>query len=173
MSTPTPASIQDDIALIQLQESTLTLPAFTPDTAWQLGTLLRELAITRKYPIVVDVRRFGSPHQQLFYTALDGSTPDNARWVQRKVNVVARLHRSSYQVGLHLLLNNTTFSARYDLPDADYAAHGGCFPLAVPAAGILGAVTVSGLPQREDHNLVVEVLCLFTGRDHNALRLPS
>jgi uncharacterized protein (UPF0303 family) len=171
MSTPTPASIQDDLALIQLQESTLTLPAFTPETAWQLGTLLRDLAVDRKLPIVVDVRRFGSPHQQLFYTALEGTTPDNARWVQRKVNVVARMYRSSYQVGLYLALNNTTFSARYDLPDADYAAHGGCFPLAVPGAGILGAVTVSGLPQREDHNLVVEALCLFTGRDHNALRL--
>jgi len=172
MSTPTPASIHEDIAAIVLQESTLTLPGFTPETAWQLGLMLREIAIARKLPIVVDVRRFGSPHQQLFYTALEGTTPDNARWVQRKINVVARFHRSSYHVGLHLQLSNTTFSARYDLPDADYAAHGGCFPLTVPGAGILGAVTVSGLPQRDDHNLVVEALCLFTGRDHNALRLP-
>jgi uncharacterized protein (UPF0303 family) len=28
----------------------------------------------------------------------------------------------------------------------------------VEGAGIVGAITVSGLPQREDHNLVVEVL---------------
>jgi uncharacterized protein (UPF0303 family) len=166
-------SIQDDLDRIAVQESTLILPAFTPDTAWQLGTLLRDLAVARKYPIVVDVRRFGSPHQQLFYTALDGTTPDNQRWVQRKVNTVARMHRSSYRVGLTLALEKIGFTERYGLSEADYAAHGGCFPLRVTAAGIVGAVTVSGLPQREDHNLVVEALCQITGHDNQALGLPS
>jgi uncharacterized protein (UPF0303 family) len=164
-------SIPDDLDRIAIQESTLILPAFTPDIAWQLGTLLRDLAIARKYSIVVDVRRFGSPHQQLFYTALEGTTPDNARWVQRKVNTVARMHRSSYRVGLTLALENISFTDRFGLPDADYAAHGGCFPLRVAAAGVVGAVTVSGLPQREDHNLVVEALCILTGHDHDALKL--
>jgi uncharacterized protein (UPF0303 family) len=164
-------SIPDDLDRIAIQESTLILPAFTPDIAWQLGTLLRDLAVARKYSIVVDVRRFGSPHQQLFYAALEGTTPDNARWVQRKVNTVARMFRSSYRVGLTLALENISFTDRFGLPDADYAAHGGCFPLRVAAAGVVGAVTVSGLPQREDHNLVVEALCILTGHDHEALRL--
>ena len=168
-----PPSLQDDIATIVRQESTLTLPGFTPDVAWKLGCLVRDLAIARKFPLVIDVRRFGSPHQQLFYTALEGSTPDNARWVQRKINVVARFHKSSYHVGRLLELNNISFSDRYNLPDADYAAHGGCFPLSVAGAGVLGSITVSGLPQRDDHNLVVEALCLFTGRDYEALRLKS
>jgi len=92
-------SIQDDIAAIAVQESTLTLPGFNPNIAWQIGTLLRDLAIARNLPLVIDVRRFGSPHQPLFYCALDGTSPDNARWVQRKVNVVARFHKSSYHVG--------------------------------------------------------------------------
>jgi uncharacterized protein (UPF0303 family) len=166
-----PPSLQDDIATIVRQESTLTLATFTPDTAWQLGSLIRELAVARNYSIVVDIRRFGSPHQQLFYCALAGTTPDNARWVQRKINVVARFHKSSYQVGRYLEMNNITFGERYTLPETDYAAHGGCFPLQVAGAGILGAVTVSGLPQREDHNLIVEALCLFTRRDHAELRL--
>ena len=72
-----------------------------------------------------------------------------------------------------LAQGNRTFSERYSLPDADYAAHGGSFPLNVFGTGIVGSVTVSGLPQREDHNLVVEALCLLTGRDHEALRLRS
>jgi len=166
-------SIEDDIAAIVVQESTLTLPGFTPDTAWQLGALLRDLAIARNVGLVIDVRRFGSPHQQLFYCALAGTTPDSARWVQRKINVVARFHKSSYHVGRLLEASNLTFEARYGLPDADYAAHGGGFPIHVAGAGIVGSVTVSGLPQRDDHNLVVEALCLFTGRDFEALRLPS
>ncbi|HWB32790.1 MAG TPA: heme-degrading domain-containing protein [Acidobacteriaceae bacterium] len=164
--------LADDIAALVKQEATLTLPAFTPDTAWQLGNMLREMAVARKTPIVVDVRRFGAPHQQLFYTALAGTTPDNQRWVARKIATVARFHKSSYHVGRLLEQSGLSFSARYNLPEEDYAAHGGCFPLIVENAGIVGAVTVSGLPQREDHNLVVEALCTLTGRDLAALRLP-
>ncbi len=54
---------------------------------------------------------------------------------------------------------------------ADYATDGGSFPLNVEGAGVVGSVTVSGLPQRDDHNLVVEALCLMLGKDFAALRL--
>ena len=165
-------AIAEDLATIAHQEAELHFHSFDYDTAWRLGISIRELAIARKQSIVVDVRRFGQPHQPLFYTALAGTTPDNQRWVQRKVNVVARFHRSSYAIGLTLEQNNRTFSERYNLPDADYAPHGGCFPIHVTGAGIIGSITVSGLPQREDHNLVVEALCLELHRDPDALRLP-
>jgi uncharacterized protein (UPF0303 family) len=164
-------AIAEDLATIVRQESELLFPNFDYDAAWRLGLSLRELALSRKQSIVIDIRRFGQPHQPLFYTAL-GGTPDNARWVQRKSNVVARFHRSSYAIGLTLEHTSRTFSERYGLPDADYAAHGGSFPIHVAGAGILGSVTVSGLPQRDDHNLVVEALCGVLQKDHDALRLP-
>jgi uncharacterized protein (UPF0303 family) len=56
---------------------------------------------------------------------------------------------------------------------ADYATHGGSFPLAVKGAGVVGSVTVSGLPQRADHELAVEALCAVLGRDYAALRLGA
>jgi uncharacterized protein (UPF0303 family) len=164
-------AISEDLATIARQEAELHFSHFDYDTAWRLGLSLRELAIARKQSIVVDIRRFGQPHQPLFYTAL-GGTPDNARWVQRKSNVVARFHRSSYAIGLTLAETNRTFADRYNLPDADYAPHGGSFPIHVAGAGIIGSVTISGLPQRDDHNLVVEALCLELQKDHAALRLP-
>ena len=162
-----------DLATIARQESELHFPSFDYDTAWRLGLSLRELALSRKQSIVIDIRRFGQPHQPLFYTALPGTTPDNPRWVQRKSNVVARFHRSSYAVGLYLQHNGTTIPEKYGLPEADYASHGGSFPIHVAGAGIIGSVTVSGLPQREDHNLVVEALCMDLDRDLLALRLPT
>ena len=165
--------IPEDLAAIQLQEASLTLESFSPETAWQLGSVLRELAISRDLHIVADIRRFGSPDQQLFYFALSGTTPDNARWVRRKTNVVARFHKCSYHVGRLLEQTGLTFAQRYNLPEEDYAAHGGCFPLHVTGAGIVGSVTVSGLPQRDDHSLVVEALCLLTGRDYESLKLPA
>lgn len=165
-------AIAEDLATIARQEAELHFPSFDYDSAWRLGLSLRELAIARQQIIVIDIRRFGQPHQPLFYTAL-GGTPDNSRWVLRKSNVVARFHRSSYAIGLTLEHTNRLFSERYGLPDADYAAHGGSFPIHVDGAGIIGAVTVSGLPQRDDHSLVVEALCLALEKDHEALRLPS
>ena len=162
--------IAEDLAQITRQEADLLFPSFDYDTAWRLGLSLRELALSRKQTIVIDIRRFGQPHQPLFYTAL-GGTPDNARWVQRKSNVVARFYRPSYAIGLMLEQTNRTFADRYNLPDADYAAHGGCFPIHIAGTGIIGAITVSGLTQREDHNLVVEALCLVLQKDHDSLRL--
>jgi uncharacterized protein (UPF0303 family) len=166
-------AIPEDLATIARQEAKLIFPAFDAETAWRLGTSLRELAVARGHSIVIDIRRFGHPHQPLFYTALSGTTPDNVRWVERKSNVVARFHRSSYQLGLYLKHNDTTLVEKYSLPDAEYATHGGSFPLKVAGAGIIGSVTVSGLPQREDHNLVVEALCRELRHDHNALRLAD
>ena len=113
--------------------------------------------------------RFGQP---LFYSALNGSTPDNAEWVRRKGNVVARLHRSSYAIGLGLKQTNSTLADKYELAASDYASHGGSFPLKVAGAGVIGSVTVSGLPQRADHELVVEALCGQLGRDYLGFALP-
>ena len=164
-------AIAEDIAAVARQEKEIILPAFDNNTAWRIGNILRDLTGSRNQNIVADVRRFGSPHQQLFYTAFPGTTPDNQRWVARKIATVARFHRSSYGIGLYLQQNNLTFGARYNLPEEDYAAHGGCFPIIVANAGLIGAVTVSGLAQREDHNLVVEALCMEAKLNHESLRL--
>lgn len=165
-------SLAVDRARIALQESTLVLPSFDATAAWKLGNALRALAESRKHAVAIDIRRFGNPSQQLFFTALAGTTPDNARWVERKSNVVARFHRSSYAVGLHLEEQGTTLPAKYALSDADYATHGGAFPVTVSGIGVIGAVTVSGLPQRQDHELAIEALCTHLHLDYGTLRLP-
>ena len=163
-------NLELDLEKIATQERELQLQRFDAEVAWKLGERLRELAIARQAAIVIDVRRFGQP---LFYSALPGTSPDNYAWVRRKINVVARFHRSSYAVGLDLQRQNKTLLEKYGLSLRHYAAHGGCFPLTVSGAGIVGCVTVSGIPQRADHELVVEALCLETGRDYETLALPN
>jgi len=160
-------SIAEDLTRVTQQERELRFPRFDAETAWQLGNRLRAMAIERGLAIVIDVRRFNQP---LFYTALEGTTPDNPEWVRRKTNVVARYHRSSYGMGLSLQLKGQTLEERGH-SIADFAAHGGCFPIHVEGAGIVGCVTVSGLAQRDDHELVVEALCAHLGRDYESLKL--
>lgn len=162
--------LSEDLERIALQERELRLPRLDAQLAWELGSSLRAAAIERGLVLVVDVRRFGQP---LFYAALDGTTPDNVEWVRRKSNVVARFHRSSYGVGLSLKQKDDTLQSKYGLPVADYAAHGGSFPLHVEGAGVVGSVTVSGLPQRSDHELAVEALCGLLGKDYGGLRLGT
>jgi len=160
--------LNEDLDRIAQQESELVLPRLDAQTAWELGSRLRALAAERKLAVVIDVRRFGQP---LFYAAMDGTSPDNVEWVRRKSNVVARFHHSSYVAGLREKIKNQTLTESQGLPIAEYATHGGSFPLRVAGGGIVGSVTVSGLPQRADHELVIEALCGLLGKKYEDLRL--
>ncbi len=118
-------------------------------------------------PIAIDIGFFAQP---LFFHAMPGTTPDNVAWLRRKRNVVRQFHRSSYAVGLWLKQKQSSLEER-GLDPRDYAAHGGGFPIFVQGVGCIGAITVSGLPQREDHELVVEVLAGFLGQPLDELAL--
>ncbi|QDQ11747.1 heme-degrading domain-containing protein [Streptomyces spectabilis] len=144
---------------IEEQERRLTLPRFTHEDAWALGCLLVELARERRAPVTIDIRRGG---QQLFHAALPGSSPDNDAWIDRKRRVVERYGCSSYLVGSRFRAKGTTFEDSSRLDPDRYAAHGGAFPIGVEGVGVIGTVTVSGLPQVADHALVVEALERFT-----------
>ncbi|MFD8392175.1 heme-degrading domain-containing protein [Streptomyces sp. NPDC059680] len=143
---------------LEAQERRLVFRQFTYDDAWALGSLLVELARERQAPVAVDIHRAG---QQLFHAALPGSTPDNDAWIARKRRVVERYGASSYLVGARFRAKGTTFEDSSRLDPDTYAAHGGSFPVKVENVGVVGAVTVSGLPQLQDHRFVVEALEQF------------
>ncbi|MFF8383207.1 heme-degrading domain-containing protein [Streptomyces kanasensis] len=148
MTAPTVAELVE-------QQARLALPRFTHDDAWRLGTILVDLARERNAPVAVDVRRGA---QQLFHAALPGSSADNDAWIDRKRRVVERYAESSLLVGTRFRAKGGSFDTDSRLDRDRYAAHGGSFPITVAGAGVVGAVTVSGLPQLEDHALVVEAL---------------
>lgn len=160
--------IVHDLQSIAAQEKALVFAHFDADRAWQLGAYLREMAKARGLALAIDVRMFGQP---LFFCALEGATPDNVEWTRRKSNVVAQFRRSSYAVGLRLQQSGATLADKHGLAVGDYASHGGAFPLTVAGVGVIGSVTVSGLPQRADHELVVEALCAQLEQDYSKLAL--
>ncbi|MFI5930535.1 heme-degrading domain-containing protein [Actinoplanes sp. NPDC051494] len=143
------------IARLEEQERQLVFARFEHADAWQLGSLLVDLGTARDLPIAIDIRR-GT--QQLFHAALPGSAADNDHWIVRKVRVVERFAASSYLVGRRLAAKGEVLDAKFGVDPADYATHGGAFPVRVSGAGVVGVVTVSGLPQAEDHALVVEAI---------------
>lgn len=57
----------EDLERIAVQERELQLPGLDFEIAWRIGCRVRELALSRKLGVAIDVRRFGQP---LFYCAL-------------------------------------------------------------------------------------------------------
>lgn len=157
-----------DIAKIAEQEKALVFDRFDLTTAWELGSLLRGMAIERGLSVTIDVKLHSMP---AFYSAMPGTSADNESWVRRKRNLALRFFQSSYGLGRKLALSGDAVESRWGLPSADYAPHGGSFPIKVEGVGCIGAVTVSGLPQREDHNMVVEALAQMLGKDLASIRL--
>jgi uncharacterized protein (UPF0303 family) len=153
---------QQQLQLLLKQESELQFAEFTNDTAVALGLKLVEAARARSCSVTVDVCRNG---QQLFHCALPGTSADNDDWIRRKNNVVNRYGHSSLYVGTQFRAKGAPFEESSPLDPGHYAAHGGAFPIIIRDLGVVGTVTVSGLPQFEDHELVVEVLREFLGSD--------
>jgi len=152
--------LTQDIARIAEQERRLVFPAFDNATAWTLGTTLRALAEARGVAVTIEIQLI---RETVFFCAMPGTGPANADWARRKRNSVNLLQRSSYAIGLELQRDGTTLEQKLGLSLRDHAFAGGCFPLRVAGVGCVGTVTVSGLPQREDHNLVVEVIAPMCG----------
>ena len=140
---------------LRREEEEIQFGSFSNDLAWALGSRLVEAARQEHKAITIDIRRSG---QQLFHCALAGTSPDNDAWVERKSRVVERFGHSSYFMGRMLDSQDLTIEQKYLLDGRKYAAHGGSFPITVKGVGVVGAVTVSGLPQVEDHRFVVRIL---------------
>lgn len=149
---------EDLIASLERQEAELVFAGFDNGDAWRLGCLLVELASARSLPVAIDIRRGA---QQLFHAGLAGSTADNDGWIARKVRVVQRYGASSFLVGRRLAAAGQVLDASMGVDPARFAAHGGAFPIRIAGVGVVAVVTVSGLPQADDHALVVEALRRF------------
>jgi uncharacterized protein (UPF0303 family) len=143
-----------DIDTLTNQETRLVFQHFNESTALDLGMALLTMARAGNMPVVIDIR---TPNRTYFHAALPGSGPLNDSWARRKSNVALMFEQSSMLVTTTLNEKGGILSA-HGLPETDYAASGGSFPIRVQNVGVVAAVTVSGLPQVEDHALVVRAL---------------
>lgn len=161
-------STETDLALVKKQEQELVLPAFDESVAFALGSAIRERALAEKLSLVVDIRTWD---RQMFFAATAGTSADNAEWVRRKINTVRRYQRASYRMVLER--GEAPFPPQVGADPADFVIAGGGFPISVKGAGIIGSLTISGLPGRRDHGVAVEALCDHLGLDKSVYALPS
>jgi uncharacterized protein (UPF0303 family) len=102
---------------------------------------------------------------QLFHASLRGTAADNDEWVKRKVRLVYRFGHSSFYMGQLLKSKGKSIEEAFLISEALYAPHGGCFPVIVKGTGMVGAITISGLPQEEDHKLVVQAIRNYLSKE--------
>ena len=144
------------------EEQELQFTRYNESTAWQLGTQMVERAMRENLPVTIDITR---GQQQLFHYSMPGTAADNDEWVKRKVRLVNRFGHSSFHMGQLLKHKGKTIEQSYLIPESEFAAHGGCFPIIIKGTGMVGTITVSGLPQEEDHKLVVESIRAFLAKE--------
>lgn len=158
----------EDIALVKKQEQELVLAEFDEAVAFKLGSAIRDRALAEGLSLVVDIRTWD---RQMFFAATAGTSADNAEWVRRKINSVRRFQRASYRLVLER--GEGPFSVQSGADPADYVIAGGGFPIRVKGAGIIGCLTISGLPGRSDHGVAVAALCDHLGLDRAVYALPA
>lgn len=163
-------ALAEDIRRLEEQERLLRFSHFSPDDAWALGNRVREAALARGASVAIDI---SLRDRTLFHSALPGTTTDNVEWIRRKRNTVLRLWSASYLVGRRLALSGRDQVEARNLSFADFSVHGGSVPLFVADLGCVGAVTVSGVPERIDHAIVVEAMASFLKIDLGDSRLPD
>ena len=154
--------MEDILRTLLQEEQELQFTSFNEMTAWQLGTQMVEHAMRENLPITIDITR---GQHQLFHASMPGTAADNDEWVKRKVRLVNRFGHSSFYMGQMLKSKGKRIEESYLIPESEYAAHGGCFPIIVKSTGMVGTITVSGLPQEEDHKLVVESIHAFLAKE--------
>ncbi|MGC4072628.1 MAG: heme-degrading domain-containing protein [Nibricoccus sp.] len=160
--------IAADLERIALQEEIFVFEQFDASTAWELGGRIKAVAEKRGVSVAFDVTLNGAT---VFYHGMPGTTLDHADWIRRKRNVAHRFQRPSYVVALWLERDKTTLAESHGASATDYAPHGGAFPIRVRGVGVVGTVTVSGVPQRDDHGIVVEALAEMFGKEPSGLAL--
>lgn len=150
-----------DLETISRIDSSLILPHFNVDDAWELGCRLRARLLSVPKPVVINIS-LANQNQTLFHACTHrGVLPDNDVWVARKRKTVLRWGVSTWYMHCKYNGDETAFRDVYGLGNSagEYAIHGGGMPIRVEGVeGVVAVVVVSGLKQEEDHGVIVEVI---------------
>ena len=142
------------------EEKILKLSSLTNTDAIEIGEIATTLGNQRKVPIAIQVR-IGD--WIVFHASLEGSKPENDRWINRKVAVVMLKQHSTMYERVSAEERGVDWHKENLLQDETHAIHGGALPL-ITDEGFRGILSISGLPQVEDHLFAVEVLTEFLAR---------
>lgn len=133
----------------------IELDTFSNTIAMDMGIRIAELARSRNQAIAVEISRL---NQTVFLYVEDGLPADKHNWLRRKANVSKYFEESSLAVRHTLEKRGMSLEKPFGLDEKDYIAKGGSIPVFVKNAGLIATITVSGLRDFEDHDIIIEAL---------------
>lgn len=135
------------------QAKSVIYPRFDEKIALDLGQRMANIALTDGLGIVINIR---TANRTLYHAATPNSAALNDLWARRKSNTALMTGKASLTVGIE---NRAKGRSLHDdgLNHSDYAEHGGAVPVIV-AGALVAVATVSGLPQLDDHALVIRAM---------------
>lgn len=133
----------------------IELKEFSNRLALEMGRAIIELAKSRNQQIAIEIARL---NHSVFLYVDDGLPMDKHNWLRRKRNVAKQFEESSLSVKKSLQEKHMTLERTFGLDEKDFIAKGGAIPIFVKGSGMVGVITVSGLHDEEDHNIIVEAL---------------
>lgn len=151
-------TVEELLAVLEMQEDVLQFSHFTNRDAWELGTLIVGEAMKRNFPVAVSIRLNNG--YTVFQHGCDGTNPDHERWLTRKYNTVKVKEMSTLRAYTWLQAHGQTLADWYMDP-AEYAACGGGFPIRVEEVGVIGVISVSGLEHVANHDLIVKCISRY------------
>ncbi len=149
------------IAEIEKQEKELQFTSFDNNIAHEIGFMLFNKAKENNYPVSINITVNG---HNVFFVALNGATSNNENWIRRKMNTANHFQNSSMALQLKNEQREKSILETYGLPECDYVAAGGAFPIKLKTNMMIGTITVSGLASEEDHMLIVNCLREYFAR---------
>ncbi len=133
----------------------IELEQFSNKLALQMGLAVVELAKSRDQHIGIEISRLN--HTVFLY--IDDSLPaDKRNWLRRKANVAKRFEESSLAVKNDLEAGKMSLDKTFGLDERDFLAKGGSIPIFVKGAGMVATITVSGLHDIQDHQIIIDAL---------------
>lgn len=133
----------------------IELDSFSNRIAFDMGVKIIDLAKSRNQHIAVEVCRLN--HTIFLY--VDDTLPvDKHNWLRRKANIARQFEESSLSVKNDLKEGNMNLEKTFGLDERDFLAKGGAIPIFVKNGGMIAIITVSGLHDEEDHNIIIEAL---------------
>jgi uncharacterized protein (UPF0303 family) len=133
----------------------IELNKFDNSMAFEMGSKVIELAKHRNQHIAIEIVRL---NQTIFLYIDDGLPMDKHNWLRRKTNVAKQFEESSLSVKNDLKEKKISLDKTFALDNKDFLAKGGALPIFVDGAGMVAIITVSGLHDEEDHNIIIDAL---------------
>ena len=162
-------TVEADLKIIAEQESKLVFDRFDEDIAFEIGGYVREASKAVGKGIAVGVYLWD---RTLFYGATAGASEGNRGWVERKAKLVRLSMKSSYRYVLERGDKPRLLEPSWAIEPTEYAIAGGAFPVNIKGAGPIGAVAVSGLSERDDHEFARSAIARALGLAADAYALP-